>query len=119
MHSDVLKVMLSEEEIAEKVRELGAKISEDYRDKTPVFIGVLKGSVVFMSDLIRAVDCNLHIDFMVVSSYASGTKSSGQVQVLKDIGMTLEGRHVLIIEDILDSGLTLSYLKELLMARNP
>lgn len=118
MHNDILKVMLSEEEIAEKVKQLGEAITADYEGKQPIIISVLKGSVVFVADLIRMINTDLEIDFMVVSSYASGTVSSGQVQVIKDVGMPLKDRHVLIVEDILDSGLTLSYLKDQLMARD-
>lgn len=118
MHGDVQKVMLSEEEIADKVFEMGAAITADYEGKQPIIISVLKGSVVFVADLIRAIETDIEIDFMVVSSYAAGTESSGQVQMLKDVGVPLMGRHVLIVEDILDSGLTLSYLKDQLLARD-
>ncbi|MEG0751690.1 MAG: hypoxanthine phosphoribosyltransferase [Oscillospiraceae bacterium] len=119
MHGDVLKVLLSEEELSQKVKEMGARISADYEGRVPVIISVLKGSVVFVSDLIRAIDVELEIDFMVVSSYENGTVSSGAVQVIKDVGTSLEGRDVLIVEDILDSGITLSYLKELMEVREP
>ena len=117
MHKDVLKVLVSEQEIADKVKELGAQISKDYEGKTPIVVSVLKGSVVFVSDLIRAMDVDLQIDFMVVSSFAGGTVSTGAVKIMKDIDNVIEGRDVLIVEDILDSGLTLSYLIRMLEAR--
>ncbi len=117
MHNDVLKVLISEEEIAAKVKELGQKITEDYKGKTPIVVSVLKGSVVFVADLIRAMDVDLQIDFMVVSSFAGGTVSTGAVKILKDIDNTIEGRDVLIVEDILDSGITLEYIKGIMNGR--
>ena len=119
MRSDVLKVLISEQEIADKVAELGAKITEDYKGKTPVVISVLKGSVVFVADLIRAMDVMTEIDFMVVSSFGSGVVSSGAVRIMKDINISIEGRDVLVVEDILDSGATLEYLAGILKDRNP
>ena len=119
MMDDVLEVMITEEEIRNKVAELGAQISRDYAEKNLVMVSVLKGSVVFMADLMRAITVPAEIDFMCVSSYGSGTKTSGQVQILKDISNDLTGKDVLIVEDILDSGVTLSYLSKLIMARNP
>lgn len=118
MHSDVLKVLISEEEIAEKVAEIGTQISKDYAGKTPVVISVLKGSFVFMADLIRAIDVKTEIDFMVVSSF-DGIVSTGAVRIIKDIDISVEGRDVLIVEDILDSGLTLEYLTEIFKGRDP
>ncbi len=117
MHNDVLKVLLSEEEIAAKVKELGRRITADYQGKTPIVVSVLKGSVVFVADLIRAMDVDLQIDFMVVSSFAGGTVSTGAVKILKDIDNTIEGRDVLIVEDILDSGITLEYITGIFKGR--
>ena len=118
MHNDVQKVLLSEEQIAERVKELGAQIAADYKDKYPIVVSVLKGSVIFVADLIRAMDTNLQIDFMVVSSYGSGTTTSGIVKIMKDMDNNVDGRDVLIVEDILDSGVTLSYIKSLMQGRN-
>ncbi len=119
MNNDIEKVLISEEELASIVAQLGAKISEDYKDKNLLMVSVLKGSVVFMSDLMRAVDIHCEIDFMSVSSYGDKTKSSGTVRILKDLDRDISGYDVLLVEDILDSGKTLSYLMELLYARNP
>ena len=119
MHNDVLKVLVSEEEIAKKVQELGTQISRDYAGKTPIVVSVLKGSVVFVSDLIRAMEVDLQIDFMVVSSFAGGTVSTGAVRIMKDIDNTIENRDVLIVEDILDSGITLEYITKIFKGRNP
>lgn len=119
MHKDVLKVLVSEQEIADKVKELGAQISKDYEGKTPIVVSVLKGSVVFVSDLIRAMDVDLQIDFMVVSSFAGGTVSTGAVKIMKDIDNVIEGRDVLIVEDILDSGVTLEYITKIFKGRKP
>ena len=119
MQDDILKVLLSEEQIAEKVAQIGRQITEDYRDKNLLMVSVLKGSVVFMADLMRAVDCPARIDFMSVSSYGSGTKTTGVVKIVKDLDQDLSGKDILIVEDILDSGMTLSYLKGLLQSRNP
>ena len=119
MHKDVLKILLTEEEIKNKVRKLGEEISKDYEGKKLLLIGVLKGSVVFMSDLMRNISVDNRIDFMAVSSYGSGTKTTGVVRILKDLDKPIEGLDVLIVEDILDSGKTLSYLRELLYERKP
>ncbi len=117
MKQDIEKVLLSEEEIAAKVAELGAQISKDYADKNPLIVSVLRGSFVFMADLVRAIDVPCTVDFMSVSSYGSGTKSSGEVKITKDFDVSIEGRHLIIVEDILDSGRTLSYLMKTLKAR--
>ncbi len=114
-----VKVLLSTEDIASRVRELGQEISKDYGDKDLVVVGILKGAVVFMSDLIREIMVPLEIDFMATSSYGQSTKSSGVVQLLKDLDTVIEGRDVLVVEDIIDSGLTLSYLSQLLLSRKP
>ena len=119
MQQDILKVLISEEEIREAVQKLGRQISEDYRGKNLLMVSVLKGSIVFMADLMRAIDCKVTIDFMSVSSYGSGVKTSGVVKILKDLDVPLEGKDLLIVEDILDSGKTLSYLVDVLSQRNP
>lgn len=119
MHAHVSEILYSEEQLKQRVRELGERITADYQGKEPLFISILKGSFIFMSDLVREVDLHLTVDFMVVSSYGSGTKTSGTVKIVKDLDIDIEGRDIIIIEDILDSGLTLSYLKGLLEARNP
>lgn len=113
------RVLISTEEIASRVQELGAKISRDYAEKDLVVVGILKGAVVFMSDLIRAIQVPLEIDFMATSSYGAATETSGVVQLLKDLDTAIEGRDILIVEDIIDSGLTLSYLSQLLQSRQP
>lgn len=119
MHPDVERILLSEEDIRRIVHDLGQQITADYKGKNPVVVAVLRGAVVFMADCIRAIECPLSIDFMVVSSYGNGAKSSGVVRIVKDLDTKIEGRDVLILEDILDSGLTLSYLIKLLEARDP
>ncbi len=117
MKQDIEKILLSEEEIAAKVKELGAQIAKDYADKNPLIVSVLRGSFVFMADLVRAIDVPCTVDFMSVSSYGSGTTSSGEVKITKDFDVSIEGRHLIIVEDILDSGRTLSYLMKTLKAR--
>ncbi len=119
MNDDVLKILISEEEIEKRVKELGRQISDDYAGKSLVVVSVLKGSVMFMADLLRALDIHTEIDFMVVSSYGSGVVSTGAVKMLKDIFLPIEGRDVLIVEDILDTGKTLHYIKDYLGARKP
>lgn len=119
MNEDIKKVLVSEDEIKVIVEKLGAQITEDYKDKKLLMVSVLKGSVIFMSDLMRAVKLPCEIDFMSVTSYGDKTKSSGTVRILKDLDRDIVGYDVLLVEDILDSGKTLSYLMELLYARNP
>ena len=119
MKEDVLRVLLSEDEIREKGRELGGKITADYKNSNLMLVTVLKGAVVFLADLMRQIDVPAEIAFMVVSSYGSGVKSSGVVKIVKDLDVPLAGKDILIVEDILDSGLTLSYIKELLESRGP
>lgn len=119
MKNDILKVLLDEKTISEKVSELGAQISRDYAGKNLLLVSVLKGSVVFMADLMRAITIPLSIDFMCVSSYGSGVKTSGVVKIVKDLALNLEGYDLLLVEDILDSGMTLAYLEEILKLRNP
>ncbi|HBR32733.1 MAG TPA: hypoxanthine phosphoribosyltransferase [Clostridiales bacterium] len=117
--SNVEKTLLTEEQIKNRIKEMAKQISDDYRDKNLLIIGVLKGSVVFMSDLMRALDINSKVDFMAVSSYGSGTKSSGNLNILMDLRRDVMGYDVLIAEDILDSGHTLSKVKELILSRKP
>ena len=117
MKNDILKALITEEELHHKVAELGKKISEDYRDKNLLMVSVLKGSVVFMADLMREVTIPCEIDFMCVSSYGSGVKTSGVVKIIKDLDINLKDRDLLIVEDILDSGMTLSYIKTMLEQR--
>ena len=119
IHPDVESVVLSEQDIKDIVTRMGAEITRDYAGKNPLLIAVLRGAVVFMGDVMRAIDCELGIDFMAVSSYGDGAKSSGVVRIVKDLDTKIEGRDVLIIEDILDSGLTLSYLMKNLRSRKP
>lgn len=116
---NVGKILITEEQIKAKIAELGKIISNDYRDKNLLMVGILKGSVVFMTDLMRALDINCKIDFMAVSSYGSGTKSTGNVNILMDLRKDVAGYDVLIAEDILDSGVTLSKVKELILSRKP
>jgi len=116
---DVTKVLLSQEQIARRVAELGEEISRDYQGKNLLMISVLKGSVVFMADLMRAIDIPMKIDFMAVSSYGAGVKTTGVVKILKDLDHPIAGHDLLIVEDILDSGVTLSYLSGILCARRP
>ena len=117
MKDDILKVLIGQEEIAEKVAALGKKISEDYQGKKLLVLGVLKGSFVFMADLLRQITVPCEVEFMAVSSYSSGVKTSGVVKIMKDIDINPNAYNILIVEDILDSGLTLKYLKDLLLQR--
>ncbi len=119
INDDIEKILLSEEQISSIVKKLGAQITEDFKDKDLLLVGILKGSVIFMADLMRCIDTPCNIDFMAVSSYGDGTKSSGVVRINKDLDKPIEGKDVLIIEDILDSGRTLSYIREILAARKP
>ena len=112
------KTLLTKEQIANRVAVLGQKISKDYENKNPVLICILKGSCVFFADLIRNIKIPLEVDFLAVSSYGQSTSSSGEVKVVKDLDKSIDGRHVLIIEDIVDSGLTLSFIKQMLTRRN-
>ena len=117
MREDVKKVLFDEEQLSNKVRELGEQISKDYKGKDLLVVGVLKGSVVFAADLIKSIDIPCEIDFMAVSSYGNSTESSGVVRILKDLDHSIEGKHVLLVEDIVDSGITLTYLLKYLKAR--
>ena len=117
MKEDVLRVLLSEDEIREKVRELGGKITADYKNSNLMLVTVLKGAVGFLADLMRQIDVPAEIDFMVVSSYGSGVKSSGVVKIVKDLDVPLAGKDILIVEDILDSGNTLYFLKNYFLTK--
>ena len=119
MRDDIAEVYASEEQIRERVKTLGKQITADYAGREPVFVGVLKGCFLFMADLVRACDLNCTVDFMVVSSYGSGTVSSGAVKILKDLSEDIAGKDVIIVEDILDSGNTLHYLTNYMQAREP
>lgn len=116
--SDIQGTLIGKEDLQLKCKELGAKISRDYQNKRPLFIGILKGCVMFYSDLIRNVSIDCEMDFMVVSSYGAGKTSSGEVKIIKDTSASVEGRHVIFVEDIVDSGVTLNYLINLFKARN-
>ena len=118
MLNEISKVLLTENQIREKTKELGARISEDYKGKNLFLVSILKGAAIFMSDLLRSITLHCKIDFMAVSSYGERIKTSGIVRILKDLDVSLEGYDVLIVEDILDSGMTLSYVSELLHTRN-
>lgn len=117
LQKDIEEVLISEEQLQEKIAELGAQLTEEYQDKFPLLIGVLKGAMPFMTDLMKRMDTYVEIDFMDVSSYGNATVSSGEVKILKDLNTSVEGRDIVIIEDIIDSGLTLSYLVELFKHR--
>ncbi len=112
-------VLIEAEKIAARVREMGARITADYQGRVPHLIGVLKGATIFHADLVRAIDLRVSVDFMAVGSYGAGTKSSGEVRILKDLDESIEERDVLLVEDILDTGLTLHYLLENMLSRNP
>ena len=115
----VSEILIDEEALQHKIAELGAEISEDYRGQDLLLIGVLKGAIFFMADLMRTIDIPCEVDFMAISSYGAGIDSSGVVRILKDLDVSIEGRNVLVVEDIIDSGLTLSYLLRNLEAREP
>ncbi|MBY3625519.1 hypoxanthine phosphoribosyltransferase [Acinetobacter sp. CUI P1] len=118
MQNDIQEVLITEEELQQKIKELGQTLSEEYAGRTPLVICVLKGAFIFMADLVKAITVPVEMDFMAVSSYGASTKSSGVVKIIKDLDVSVEGRDILIVEDIIDSGLTLSYLIELLRNRN-
>ncbi len=117
MQNDIEKVLITEEELQDKIKELASQLEQEYKDKFPLAVGVLKGAMPFMSDLLKRIDAHLEMDFMDVSSYGNSTVSSGEVKIIKDLDASVEGRDILIIEDIIDSGLTLSYLAELFRYR--
>ena len=119
IHDDVEEILLDGGTIADRVAELGAQLAADYAGRDPVLISVLKGALVFLADLIRAMELPVSIDFMEVSSYGAGTETSGQVRILKDLSRPIEGRHVIVVEDIIDTGLTLNYLLKYLADKGP
>ena len=117
LEKDILKVLVTQEEIAEAVARLGKTLTEDYKDKEVVVVGILRGAAIFMADIIRAMDCYLTIDFMDVSSYGEALQSSGEVKIVKDLDTRVEGKDILIVEDIIDTGQTLKYIVDLLHYR--
>ena len=119
MNEDIKKILISEDELKAIVERLGKQITEDYKGKNVLLIGILKGSVIFMADLMRAIEVPCNIDFMAVSSYGNGTESSGRVKINKDLDNDIQGKDIIIIEDILDSGKTLYYIRDILSARKP
>ena len=119
MHQDVETIMFTKEQLAARIGELAAQLDKEYAGKTPLMVGILKGSVMFYADLLRAMTIPVEMDFIAISSYGSGAKSSGEVKLIKDLDRKIEGKHVIIVEDIIDSGYTLSYLKRNLYARKP
>ena len=116
---DLREVLFTQEQLKTRVRELADRIEEDYRGKKPILVSILKGSFVFMADLIRDLDIDCTIDFMIVSSYGTKSKSTGAVKIIKDLDIDIEGKDILLVEDILDSGLTLSYIKGILETKKP
>ncbi|HEY6806888.1 MAG TPA: hypoxanthine phosphoribosyltransferase [Pyrinomonadaceae bacterium] len=116
-HNPNIDVLFTEEQIRERIKELGAEITAEYASKNPLLIGVLKGACFFLSDLMRAIDARLSIEFMAISSYGSSTRTSGEVRIMKDLDVPIEGRDILVVEDIVDTGLTLSYLLANLKSR--
>ena len=119
MYRAIERILLSEDQIRARIQELGQQLTADYREKNPIFVGILKGVVVFFADMIRAIPIDCQIDFMAVSSYGGGTESSGKIQVKKDLSAAIEDRHVVILEDILDTGLTLRHTVDYLMTKHP
>lgn len=117
MHGEIDHILITEEQIREKCQEIGKQLTEEYSGRFPLAIGVLKGALPFMSDVLRATDAHLEMDFMDVSSYGGGTRSTGEVKIVKDLNTKVEGRDLIIVEDIIDSGLTLSYLVDLFKYR--
>ncbi len=119
MHQDLEKILISKEDIEKRVKEIGAEITRDYEGESVLMVGILRGAVVFFSELVKNVDLDVRFDFMVVSSYGASSTSSGEVRIIKDISQPIEGQNVLIIEDIIDTGNTLKNLKRMLLTRNP
>lgn len=119
MKNDIESILLSEAQISDKISEMARQIREDYAEKNPLFLGILKGSFIFMADLVRKVDLPCEVDFMAVSSYGNKSETTGAVTITKDLNVDIEGRDLIIVEDILDSGLTLSYLVKYLANRKP
>lgn len=119
LEQDIKKIMISHDEIVVAARELGQKLTEDYQGKNPILVGILKGSVPFMAELIKHIDTHIELDFMIVSSYHGGTSSSGVINIIKDLDQDIKGRDILFVEDIIDTGKTLKSLKELFEGRQP
>ena len=119
MRNDLAKILLGEEEIQKRVRELGAELARDYVGLEPTLVCILKGAVMFYADLCRAIPIQVNMDFMAVSSYGNRTKSSGEVEIRKDLSRPIDGRHVIIVEDIIDTGLTMQYLVGYMQGRSP
>jgi hypoxanthine phosphoribosyltransferase len=119
MHDDIEEVLITEPVLHARIAQLAAAISEDYQDKDLLLVGILRGAIMFIVDIARHLSLHLEMDFMAISSYGNTTESSGVVRILKDLDTSIEGRHVLVVEDIIDSGLTLRYLLENLSSRNP
>ena len=117
MRNDIKEILLSEEQIQKRIREMAAEISRDYEGKNPTMVCILKGAIMFYTDLLRNMPIPVAMDFMAVSSYGNKTKSSGEVEIRKDLSTSIEGKHVIIVEDIVDSGFTLSYLTRMLASR--
>jgi len=118
LHNDMERILLTEEQLGQKVKELAEQITQDYQGRNPLVICVLKGAFIFMSDLVKHMNMPIEIDFMAISSYGASTKSSGVVKIIKDLDVSVEGRDIIIVEDIIDSGLTLTYLIDVLERRN-
>ena len=119
LEQDIKKILISHDEIVTAARELGQKLTEDYQGKNPILVGILKGSVPFMAELIKHIDTHIELDFMLVSSYHGGTSSSGVINIIKDMDQDIRGRDILFVEDIIDTGKTLKSLKELFEGRQP
>ena len=119
MDQDILKVLFSEQEIHDRIQEMGNQLYDEFHDRNPLFVGVLNGCFLFMADLVRATQCKSEVEFIGLSSYQNATKSSGVVQITRDLQRDISGRDIIVVEDILDSGNTLSYLPEILKARKP
>jgi len=119
MRNDIERILFTREQLESRVKELGKQITKDYEGKSPIFVGVLKGSFIFMADLVRSVDTMCNLEFMAVSSYGDGTSTTGAVKIKMDLSRDIEGKDVILVEDILDSGVTLNYLKSYLTMRKP
>ena len=119
LENDIKKILISHDEIVTAARELGQKLTKDYQGKNPILVGILKGSVPFMAELIKHIDTHIELDFMLVSSYHGGTSSTGVINIIKDIDQDIKGRDILFVEDIIDTGKTLKSLKELFEGRQP
>lgn len=119
MHNDIAEILITEKELQSRIAELGKEVAKDYEGKTPIFVGVLKGAIMFFADMVRATPIPCEYDFMAVSSYGAGTISSGKINLIKDLSADIKGRHVVILEDILDTGNTLRFVVDHLMEKEP